>query len=167
MLQLLLMRHAKSDWSDDDAPDHDRPLNQRGRRDAPRMGRWLAEQELQPTFILSSSARRAQQTVERLVEELSHDVYVEVRPELYLADVPTWLEVLAELPADAACVLCVGHNPGLEALVEHLTGRAERMPTAAVACLTLPEQGWSQLGTGTSPAQLTGVQRPKELPEGR
>lgn len=164
MPTLLLMRHAKSDWGDDNLPDHDRPLNDRGKRDAPRMGRWLAEQGLAPAFVMTSSAKRAQKTTVRVVRELGCDVYVEVRHELYLADVETWLSVLAELPADADCVLCVGHNPGLEALVERLTGRKERLPTAAIAWLHRSNGSWDDLSAIQTPLELRIVARPKELP---
>jgi phosphohistidine phosphatase len=165
MPTLLLMRHAKSDWGDADLPDHERPLNDRGKRDAPRMGRWIAAQGLEPTCLVTSSARRAQKTTERVVEELPCDVYVEVRKSLYLAGVEQWLEVLGDLPADAACVLCVGHNPGLEALILRLTGQSERMSTAAIACLDVSNGGWSELAAGTATVAVRAVWRPKELPE--
>ncbi|MCA9055954.1 MAG: histidine phosphatase family protein [Planctomycetaceae bacterium] len=163
MPTLLLMRHAKSDWSDASCPDHDRPLNARGKRDAPRMGRWLAEQSLGPTRIVASSAKRARKTADRVVSGLAGEVPIEVREDLYHATADHWLSVLAELPGDANCVLCIGHNPGLEALLERLTGNHERLPTAAIACLDLHGEEWSAIVSAPEGVSLRAVWRPKEI----
>ena len=163
MPTLLLMRHAKSDWSEASCPDHDRPLNPRGKRDAPRMGRWLAGQSLIPDRILASSAKRARKTAERVVSGLQVAVPIETREDLYHATADHWLSVLRELPRDANCILCIGHNPGLEALLERLTGHYERLPTSAVACLALDGDDWSLIASAPDGLTLRCVWRPKEI----
>lgn len=163
MPTLLLMRHAKSDWGGADVPDHDRPLNERGKRDAPRMGRWLAAQRVAPTRIVTSSARRARKTADRVVEGLRTPVPIELRDDLYHAPLERWLLVLTRLPAEAECVLCIGHNPGLEALIERLLGRHEPMPTAAIACLTVGPAGWTTFQDERPDVSLRALWRPKEL----
>ncbi len=165
MPTLLLMRHAKSDWGQPGRTDHDRKLNERGQRDAPRMGRWLIQQNLLPDWVITSSARRAKKTTKRVVKAFESDVYVEVLDNLYLASVETWLNVLAGLPAEAGCVLGVGHNPGLEHLVEALTGQSPRLSTAAIACIDIPGDDWSVLAQRPVMATLRALWRPKELPE--
>jgi phosphohistidine phosphatase len=166
MPTLLLMRHAKSDWADDGCPDHDRPLNDRGKRDAPRMGCLLREAGLLPTRIVCSSARRARKTAERLVEGLQAAVPIEIRDELYLASAETWRDVLANLPAEDECVLCIGHNPGLEAIIEQLTGHAERMPTAAIAVLDVGGPDWSTIAGQKPSVRTRDVLTPRKRRDG-
>lgn len=163
MPTLLLMRHAKSDWSDEGRPDHDRPLNKRGKQDAPRMGRWLAKQGLVPARIVTSSARRARKTADGVREGLEAEVPIEMRDELYHSSAPHWRRVLAEFSPDDSCVLCIGHNPELQELVDSLVGRHERMPTAAIACLEVQGEGWSTFGSEAPDVMLRVVWRPKEL----
>ncbi|MFV0444297.1 MAG: SixA phosphatase family protein [Planctomycetaceae bacterium] len=165
MPTLLLMRHAKSDWADAHLDDHERPLNERGKRDAPRMGQWLRDREVIPSRIVSSSAVRAKQTAERVVNGLGVARPLNLRDDLYHATVETWLEMLARLPDSDECILCIGHNPGLEGLVLQLTGRPERMSTAAIAVIDVRPPGWASLKTDDVPAKLRVVWRPKELPE--
>ena len=85
MKTLLLMRHAKSSWDDPDVADHDRPLNKRGKKDAPRMGQWLAEQGLTPEVIVTSTAKRARKTAELVAESCGCQREPIVLPELYHA----------------------------------------------------------------------------------
>lgn len=164
MKTLLLMRHAKSSWSDSELADHDRPLNRRGERDAPRMGRWLAQQGLLPDVVVSSTALRAVETARAVRESLPDAGEFVENPELYHADVAAWTRVIRQIPPGVQSVLAVGHNPGLEELLETLHDGWERMPTAAIAWFDLPLDDWAQFNPARS-AALRAVWRPKELPE--
>ena len=168
--ELLILRHAKSAWDTPAASDYERPLNGRGKRDAPRIGAWLCAQGLLPDHVLASPARRARQTTRRVCKALGLDPdRVTWQPQLYLANVPTLLEALAGCPADAMRVLLVGHNPGLEELLEYLGGvdlppppGGKRLPTATVARLVLPAD-WTHLAAGAG--ELLAWVRPRDLPE--
>lgn len=163
MRTLLLMRHAKSSWDDDNLPDEDRPLNSRGKRDAPRMAQLLVEEGLQPQLILSSPARRARKTAERVASVCEFSGLIECRDVLYHGTIDQLLDVLRGLPDDAECVLVIGHNPGFEGLLEQLLGGFHRLPTAAIACLTYDAEHWHDLEPGSPALQLKAVWRPKEI----
>jgi len=168
MKTLLLLRHAKSSWEDRSLSDHDRPLNERGERDAPRMGQLLRDEGLWPDLILSSTARRARRTAELMVadpDDGTSDDDTEIRylSELYLADPEDCLAAVRRVGGEAQCVLVVGHNPGLEMLLQSLTDEWHRLPTAALARIDLPIDIWKDLedlepGSGV----LAGLWRPKE-----
>jgi phosphohistidine phosphatase len=160
MKTLLIMRHAKSSWDNPAQEDHERPLNKRGRRDAPRMGCWLREQSLEPELIVVSSARRAQQTAELLAPECGSAV-IQTEPLLYHASQHAWEQVVRALPDSASRILCVGHNPGIEEFLHSLTQQGVSMPTAAIAWVELQIQSWSQFAVDG--AKLRDVWRPKEL----
>lgn len=162
MKTLLLMRHAKSSWKHETLSDHDRPLNKRGQKDAPRMGQLLAERNLVPDRILSSTALRARTTALVAAEQAAFSKTIELRPELYHADPETCIERLQELEDAAQRVLVVGHNPGLEELLEVLTGEEEHLPTAAIAQIELSIAHWRDLNK-TTPGRLIELWRPKEL----
>lgn len=168
--ELMLLRHAKSDWGSDASTDFARPLAKRGRADAPRVGSWLYREGLVPDYILSSPAERARQTTVKVCKALEANTRDVCWDEaIYEAGVAQLLEVLARCPARARLVLLVGHNPGLEELVRYLAGddleepaNGKVLPTAAVARIEMPEN-WSQLERGCG--QLIGITRPKALPD--
>ncbi len=145
MKTLLLMRHAKSSWNHPGLQDHDRPLNQRGKRDAPRMGRLLRENDLAPDHILCSTARRALETAQAVSEASGYEGEIEPQSDLYGSDAACYLEVLRRLPDTAGRVLVVGHNPIMEELLELLTGATESMPTAALVQVDAPITHWREL----------------------
>lgn len=120
MRELIVFRHAKSAWDTDAPSDFERPLNPRGRKDAPRMGAWLAEQELRPDHVVCSPATRARQTAELLLAAMDHDGDVSRDERIYEASRRRLIDVLADCPPDADRVLLIGHNPGLADLVEFL-----------------------------------------------
>jgi phosphohistidine phosphatase len=160
---LLVLRHAKSSWDNPSLADHDRPLNRRGERDAPRMGELLREKQLVPDVIISSDAVRARTTAEAVAEAALYTPAIQFDPRLYAASPDDIVAVLQTTPkASARRVMIVGHNPGLEELVALLTGEQQDMPTAALAHMTLPIERWRDLSTTTRGA-LLGVWRPKEL----
>lgn len=165
--ELIIMRHAKSDWSGSLA-DFDRPLNPRGENDAPRMGAWLRAEGWLPDHVVSSPARRAEQTVKRVCRALAVDpATIRWEPRIYEAGVGTLLAVLAECPV-CERVLLVGHNPGLERLSGYLCPTLPESPdgklltTAAVARIALPDD-WRELGDGDG--ELLRLMRPSGLPE--
>ena len=145
MKTLLVLRHAKSDQAAGSRSDHDRPLNDRGRRDAPRMARRLADAGLTPDRIVCSTAVRARETAALFVEATGFGGPVDHHQRLYLAPVPEILAVLASLDAATVRPLLVGHNPGLEELLAALTGWEGHLPTAALARVELPIADWTEL----------------------
>lgn len=162
MKTLLILRHAKSSWSNARLADHDRPLNARGRRDAPRMGRLLQQEDLMPDLIISSSAERALTTAELVAMESGYDNAMLVTRDLYHAMPEDYVDVLRAQGGEARRVMVVGHNPGVEELLDDLTGEEERMPTAALALVYLPIHGWHELDLDVE-GTLQNVWRPKEL----
>jgi phosphohistidine phosphatase len=151
MIRLALVRHAKSDWGDPSLDDHDRPLNDRGKRDAPRMARRLAEAGLRPDVILSSTALRARTTAEAFAAELR--IAVSLEPELYGAPAGSLLAVAAA--TGAASVMVVAHDPGMSVLAGRLSdGRIEHMPTCAVATFAWDEDDWDVIDS-VEPAEWT------------
>jgi phosphohistidine phosphatase len=143
------MRHAKSSWKDAELIDHDRTLNKRGKKDAPRMGKLLRKEKLVSDLILTSSARRARDTAEAVADESGYSDKIHTIPDFYQADLETFFQNLNELSDEINRVLIVGHNPELEEFVETLTGEALTLPTAALVQIELPIQSWRELSTTT------------------
>ena len=166
--ELLIFRHGKSDWTTAAPTDFHRPLARSGRKAVKRMGRWLKEQKLLPDHIVSSPAKRARQTAERLCRsaDLPKDS-IHWEGNIYEADVEALLGVLAACPGSAQRVMLIGHNPGLEELVQYLSGGVGEpppdstfLPTAALVQLKTPNT-WKNLGAGG--AKLLSITRPREL----
>jgi phosphohistidine phosphatase len=162
MKTLLLLRHAKSSWKDDSLDDHDRPLNKRGKREAPRMGQLLKEVNLLPDLIVSSSARRARKTAEHVIHASGYRGETRFTGELYDAPPQRLLEFLAVLPESLERVLVVGHNPGLEELLESLTGEYRPLSTASLAQVELPIAAWSAIADRPL-GRLANFWQPREL----
>jgi len=162
MKTLLVMRHAKSSWKEPGTDDHDRPLNERGKRDAPLMGRLLAEKDLLPDRVLSSTAKRARKTAKLVVQASAFEGPLDLTRDLYLADPPGIARLLQALPEEIARPLIVGHNPGMEDLIAVLTGSHETFPTAAVAWLELAVDSWPEVGSWPC-GTLRALWRPKEI----
>lgn len=162
MKTLLLMRHAKSSWKDSRLDDYDRPLNKRGRRDAPRMARWLVQQKCLPDWLITSGALRARCTAEAIESLPDFTGHLRVCDGLYHATPPECLAALAEIPDSAAIAMLVGHNPGLEELLEALTAHDERMPTACIARLQCPITHWHALELAAT-CRLVDLWRPREI----
>lgn len=162
MKTLLLLRHAKSSWENDRLSDFERPLNDRGRRDAPLMGRMIKKHDLIPDRIISSSARRAAHTAELVALDASYDSDIQYTERLYLAEPETYLAIARKTEDSIDTLMLVGHNPGIEQAIELLTGIEDRMPTAALACIRLPINRWVELKAGKG-YTLEALWRPKEL----
>ncbi len=162
MKTLLLLRHAKSSWSEPSLDDHDRPLAKRGLRDAPRVARFLMDNGFVPEVILSSSAERAQATARSVAETADWAPQLRVTRRLYLAEPEQYLAVLAQVPNDVERVLMVGHNPGLESLASELAGVELTLVTGALVVFTVEVESWADVTLQTR-AQIVSNQRPREL----
>ena len=167
--ELLILRHGKSDWNLGEA-DFQRPITDRGKRGAQRMGIWLWQQDLLPDHIISSPAERALVTTEKACKAMGMDpktIHKDQR--IYEAGLSALLSVLHECPTQARRVMLVGHNPGLEMLLLHLSNKpidnpadGKLLPTATLARLTMPDD-WSQLQAGC--AEVISITRPGSLQE--
>lgn len=162
MKTLLLLRHAKSDWSHEGQRDHDRTLNPRGRRDAPRMGKLLRAEKLIPDLVLSSTAKRARKTAEKVVAGGKLTAPIQQLESFYLAPPKAYIEAFQQQHDDVVCLLAVGHNPGIEELSQILTGQAEPFATGTLAHIELKIERWSDMSLKT-PAILRNLWRPREL----
>lgn len=154
MKMLFLIRHAKSSWDDAAQPDKDRPLNDRGRRDAPRIGERLAKRDLKPDLILSSPAVRALETAKIIARKLDYrrkDIVVDDR--LYAAEANDLLKVIRTLGDRLKSVMIFGHNPALVELAQRLSSEITVMPTCAVAEFRFDAKSWSEIGE-IEPAQV-------------
>lgn len=164
MKTLLLMRHAKSQFKDSEIPDFERPLSKRGEKDAPRMGKLLKEKGLIPDLILSSTAVRTARTAEAVAEKCGYKGEIVYNQAFYMGEPNVYLEALHTLADgdDNEIVMIMGHNPGLESLLQVLTDKVESLSTGAVAYLKLPIRSWSAL-TPDIIATLVELWRPRDL----
>lgn len=158
----MILRHAKSSWKDEELADHDRPLNKRGKRDAPRMGKLLRDMELVPELIISSTAKRARKTASKVAKECGYEGVIELAGELYQAAPIQYIQVLQRVPDHVQCALVVGHNPEADSLLTQLTGHETHLPTSALAHITLDVETWEHMNERV-PGRLVHVYRPKEL----
>ena len=161
MPTLLLMRHAKSDWDAEYGTDHDRPLNDRGRRSARLMGRVLTEEGLAPEVVISSTALRARTTAELAIEAGEWRAELVLDRALYESGPQGVLAAGAETPAKIGRLMLVGHQPTWSMLVARLTGERAEMKTASVAVIDLAFDSWADL-PGSS-GTLKGVIEPKSF----
>jgi phosphohistidine phosphatase len=158
---LYLLRHAKSSWDDASLTDHDRPLNERGRRAAAFMGRFFAEGDVSPELIVCSTSRRTRETLELLYPDHSLCPTVKFEELIYEAGTNTLRNVVAETSGEIVKLMLIGHNPGTESLINYLTGRLEPMPTAALAVISLDVEHWHHINNDSG--KLVGVFRPRAL----
>ncbi len=162
MKELLIMRHAKSSWRNANLSDHERPLNKRGQRDAPRMGKLLKEKGLAPDLIITSTAERALRTAELTALNCDYDGELQLDGRFYGGWPQTFIDVLRGVADVHERVMIVAHNPGLAELVAALTGHDGRFTTANVAHVQLPIASWREL-TRKTPGRLLHLWRPKEI----
>lgn len=149
MKSVVIARHAKSDWATG-LPDHDRPLNHRGKEDAPRMGRALKALGFQPEVILSSTALRARTTANAVALELGLHSPVKTDASLYEASHGQVVNSLQQLPDSVNHTMVFGHNPTLEQVVAYLLKMDGGivLPTSGMVCLEAPISSWSELRPG-------------------
>ncbi len=161
---LLILRHAKSSWDDESLDDHERPLNKRGQRDVLRMGQWIADQDLVPEVILSSTAVRAKLTAQGVADACGFAGKIHFSSELYHASYQNYLREISHVEKSCGSVMIVGHNPGLEILVNFLSGQETlRFPTAALAYFQYESACWKDIVRENVRAQLIQLWKPKEL----
>lgn len=161
MKTLLLLRHAKSSWNQPELNDRDRPLNKRGKKEAPKVGNYLKANDLVPDLILSSTARRAHETAQAAAEESGFEGQIDQYQDLYMSDTACYLDILQSLPDTANRVLVVGHNPDLDELLTLLTDVNQHMTTAALAQIILPISSWQELNEATD-GRLQNLWSPRE-----
>ncbi len=157
------MRHAKSSWNHSGLTDHQRPLNQRGLRDAQRMGDLLNSEDLIPEIILSSTAERAKLTIRELLKTCHFDGPLYYFDELYEADIDDYIKCIHTLSANAQLVMMVGHNPEISSFLETICDSYEHMPTAAIAWVQFRCEKWTDI-PGTTGGKLVKLWTPKRLP---
>ncbi|MDP1751649.1 MAG: histidine phosphatase family protein [Reyranella sp.] len=171
MKNILLLRHAKSAWSDTTLSDHDRPLNRRGERAAKAIGDHLAQHGPRPDLVLCSTAMRTRQTLAPVIKRLgTHAPPIALEDTLYLASEESLLERLQAVADDITTVLLVGHNDGIWRLAEMLAGHGqparlaalqEKYPTGTLATLQFPDGPWRDLAAGSG--DLVAFVRPRDL----
>jgi phosphohistidine phosphatase len=144
MKTLTLLRHAKSSWGDSALSDRERPLNERGERDAPVMGRRIVEAGIRPSMIISSPAVRAWTTARIVAQEIGYPVeFLQRENELYLASLNTLLDVVCAQDNEFNHLMVVGHNPGLTDFANYLSpGLTNNLPTAGVVSVSLEGDDW-------------------------
>jgi phosphohistidine phosphatase len=170
MLELLLLRHAKSRWDQPGVRDLDRDLAPRGEKAAPRIGRLMAAEGLLPDLVLCSPARRAMHTWQLVAAQLQASPEVRHDDGLYLAPPGRLIELLRREGGRRPRLLILGHNPGLQALAVKLVGEgkpalraalAEKFPTAALARIGFEIAAWAELAPRSG--RLLGYWRPRDL----
>jgi phosphohistidine phosphatase len=165
---VILLRHAKSSWSDPTVADIDRPLAPRGERAARKLAKYIRRKRIRPALVLCSPSLRTRQTLEAVESSLGKRCAVEVVPQLYAASEQELLERLQALPDSVRSVMLIGHNPGLQDLALVLASRGadlpqleEKFPTGALATLVVSSPSWSALGPGE--AELVDYVVPRQL----
>ncbi len=146
MRELFFLRHAKSSWDDPSLSDFDRPLNDRGKNDAPLMGEHLKKLGIKPDLIVSSPAKRAKKTAKIVAQKLGYpEESIEWREQIYEASAQTLLYMVCQLPASAKRVMIVGHNPGLTMLANILGDiTIDNIPTAGVVGIAFDSSDWHE-----------------------
>ena len=144
MKTLTLVRHAKSSWKDRSLSDRERPLNNRGDRDAPVMARRIADAGMRPSLIVSSPAVRAWTTAQIVAGELGYPLeFLQREDDLYLASLDGWLDVVAAQDNGFNYLMLFGHNPGLTDFANYLSpGLTNNVPTAGVVSVTIDRDDW-------------------------
>ncbi len=165
---ILLLRHAKSSWSDPSLDDFDRPLAGRGIKDAPRMGSYLKKIGYRPDYIVSSPAQRAMQTARLCTEAMKKDEsMIKWDESLYFDSSKKYIDAIQGTPDSAETMMLVGHNPLMESTATILSGGKEstafRIPTAGLVCLESYAVRWQDIKPGT--CQVKWMMIPKVLKE--
>jgi len=165
--ELIILRHGKSDWNTNET-DYNRPVTDRGKRGAQRIGVWLAQNGLKPDMVISSPAERARLTAQKMMKAMGEtDHYIIYDERIYEAALNDLLDVLSGISRETKRVILVGHNPGLEQLLIYLCDEkitipddGKLLPTATLAHLSLSCQ-WNKIRKNS--AELVKIQRPKTL----
>jgi len=145
MKKLYLIRHAKSDWSNPTLDDFDRPLNKRGKKNAPLMGRVLRKKNIHPDLIISSPAYRARETTKKIAKKICYKNEIMYNENIYEASLKTILEIVNFIDDEYDDVFIVGHNPALNMLAFYLIEFNENLPTAGVLEIEFNCESWREI----------------------
>ena len=149
--ELFLIRHAKSSWADPLLNDHDRPLNKRGKRDVPVMGKRLAKQKTMPDLVIASTAKRARKTARGICRQIAYpkkEILFNLR--LYTAYINSLYQVVHSCDDRIQRLFLVGHNYVITDFACELTGEEiVNIPTCGIVAMRLTMDSWSQLATGS------------------
>ncbi|MGM0580147.1 MAG: SixA phosphatase family protein [Bacteroidota bacterium] len=160
MKRIILLRHAKSSWDFPHLHDYDRPLNDRGKRDVPKMAQWLSLQAINADWIISSGAERAKNTA--IAFQAVLNIPMEINDQLYHASRSKLLNLIKQTNNDINCLILVSHNPGLNDLADYLlSGFPENIPTTGIVSLKLDIEKWSEASPKN--ASLHFFQYPKNF----
>jgi phosphohistidine phosphatase len=163
MKKLLLVRHAKSDWGQNDLSDFDRSLNHRGLNDAPMMAEFLKMKNIKPDLIISSAANRAITTASIIAEYLDYEPDLILQESsLYLCGANNILNNIKLIEDNIQTLMIVAHNPDITYLTNHLAGiRIDSIPTCGVACIDFNTDKWNEIDQDN--AELIFFQYPKSI----
>lgn len=170
MLRLFLLRHAKSSWDNPRQSDFDRPLNERGRRAVPLVGRYMARENLFPDRILCSSAQRTRETLAGLLGYLKTQGDVSITDRLYHEAEDSYLPLIRSMAGTARTLLVIGHNPATQDTALEIVGQGdqslraaidEKYPTAALSVITIDIDDWLMMNPGSG--TLERFVRPRDL----
>jgi len=150
MKTLYVVRHAKSSWEDPLLDDFSRPLNERGKKDAPLMGKRLKDKKILPDLIFASSARRTLATAKRIAEVLGYaEDKIKIDPALYHASPRTILSAIKNVKDKIDILMIVGHNPGLTEFVNELMNQHfDNIPTCGIVACTIEIDAWKKIKMG-------------------
>ncbi len=146
---LMLLRHAKSSWKDKNLKDFDRPLKKKGEETAELIGKIISHGEFSPDIVLSSPAKRSRETSEIVSKYADFKGSTQFVDAFYMGEPGDYINALRELPSEVKSVMVVGHNPGLEALLQMLEGKVNALSTGALSVLELELSNWSDLNSST------------------
>ncbi|WP_113653706.1 SixA phosphatase family protein [Pedobacter namyangjuensis] len=164
MKELIIIRHAKSDWGNSSLKDFDRPLNKRGMTNAPEMANRLVKQNIIPDLIVSSPALRAITTAKHFAQAWQiADKEIKLEPNIYEASRQTLFDIINDFDDRYSRIAVFGHNPGLTDLLNYLNGHVYEMPTCGVCYLQFPIDNWSMLSHGTGKALLFDYPKSDQL----
>jgi phosphohistidine phosphatase len=151
MKTLTLLRHAKSSWDNSGLADHDRPLNERGQRDAPEMAQRIHAAAIRPSLIVSSPATRTWETAKALAAEISYPIeFLQRDNQLYLASLDTLIDYVGQQDPGFNSLLVVAHNPGITVFANYLCpGLTDNVPTCGVVSVTIDSNDWDLRKTGS------------------
>ncbi len=161
--RLIVMRHAKSSWSSEAVTDHERPLNDRGRRDAPNVGVRLVQLRWHPEWVLSSDSLRTRETFGGMLEAFDEEPPVHFTRALYHAGIAEVRREAFLVPDEIQTLLLLGHNPGWEEIVSVLAAEDVILKTASAALLEGPRDSWSGALRGHAGWQLKDVLLARDL----
>ena len=170
MLRLYLLRHAKSSWSDPSRHDYDRPLNKRGKKDAPKVAKAMTERGYHPDRILCSSSQRTKETLAGVIPSLTGEVSLHLLEALYEGNAPDYLVLLRDHAKDSKNLMIVGHNTGLQEIalrlistgdLQTIAGLEQKFPTAALAVIDFTCDSWQEVSANSG--HLVDIIKPRDL----